>query len=115
MTPFVYNTTGSKFKENPIPGQVHLWRLMATVTSGSNSSGSLKATFLNPDSGFEINSITILPSGSSGDPKPLTFYFYTIADQESIAAGRGYQIFLEADQSASVVVDSFTRVSLFKD
>lgn len=119
-TPYIYyvdpnNANNIRFKENAIPGQVHLWRLMTTVTAGSNSSGSLKATFLNPDSGFEVNSISILPSGSSGVPKPLTFYFYTIADQESIPNGRGYQVFLEADQSVSVVVESFTRVSLFKD
>lgn len=89
---------------------------MATVTAGSNSSGSLLATFKNPDSGFEINAIALLPSGSSGVPKVVTFYFYTIADQFSIPEeGKGYQLWMTADQTANVRVDSVTRVSLFKD
>ncbi|MDM1070920.1 hypothetical protein HX001_00270 [Empedobacter brevis] len=109
------NAAAQRWRENEINGQVHIWRLIATVTAGSNSSGSLKATFKNPDSGFEINSISLLPAGSSGLPKVLTFYFYTIADPESLAANRGYQLFLESDTSCTFVADSFTRISLFKD
>lgn len=101
--------------ENKINGQVHIWRLIATVTSSSNSTGSLKASFKNPDSGFEINSISVLPSGSQGLPKVLTFYFYTIADPESLGTGKGYQLFVESDVSCKVIVESLTRVSLFKD
>lgn len=108
--------TTQRWRENPIMGQVHIWRVIATVTAGSNSAGSLLATFRNPDSGFEVNSISILPAGSSGDPKIVTFYFYTIADQASIPeANKGYQLFMTADQTATVRVDSVTRVSLFKD
>lgn len=101
--------------ENKINGQVHIWRLIATVTSSSNSTGSLKASLKNPDSGFEINSISVLPSGSQGLPKVLTFYFYTIADPESLGTGKGYQLFVESDVSCKVIVESLTRVSLFKD
>lgn len=105
-----------RWRENLIMGQVHVWRIMATVTAGSNSSGSVLATFKNPDSGFEINAIALLPSGSSGVPKVVTFYFYTIADQLSIPEeGKGYQLWMTADQTANVRVDSVTRVSLFKD
>jgi hypothetical protein len=46
-------------EENEISGQVHVWRLIANVIPGSNSSGSVKATFTNPDSGFEVNSIQL--------------------------------------------------------
>ena len=104
-----------RWRENEINGQVHIWRVIAKVTAGSASSGSLKTTFKNPDSGFEVNSIALLPSGSSGIPKILTFYFYTIADQESLTAGRGYQLWAEADGTCTFELDSMTRVSLFKD
>ncbi|WP_415326434.1 hypothetical protein [Chryseobacterium sp. MMS23-Vi53] len=104
-----------KWRENEIYGQVHVWRVIANITPGSNSSGSVKATFRNPDSGFEVNSIQLVPSGSSGVGNLLTFYFYTIADAASLDPGRGYQLFLESDISCNVVIDSFTRVSLFKD
>lgn len=105
-----------RWRENLIMGQVHVWRVIATATAGSNSTGSLLATFKNPDSGFEINSIALLPSGSSGVPKVVTFYFYTIADPLSIPeATKGYQLWMTADQTVSVRIDSMTRVSLFKD
>ncbi|WP_449398863.1 hypothetical protein [Chryseobacterium wanjuense] len=77
--------------------------------------GSVKATFRNPDSGFEVTSIQFLPSGSSGVGNLLTFYFYTIADAASLDPGKGYQLFVESDSNCNVLVDSFTRVSLFKD
>ncbi|PKF75015.1 hypothetical protein [Chryseobacterium sp. PMSZPI] len=115
VTANIYDAASGKWRENEISGQVHVWRLIANVTPGSNSSGSVKATFTNPDSGFEVNSIQLLPSGSSGLGKLLTFYFYTIADPASLAPGRGYQLFLESDINCNVSIDSFTRVSLFKD
>lgn len=115
VTANIYDNTSGKWRENEISGQVHVWRLIANVIPGSNSSGSVKATFLNPDSGFEVNSIQLLPSGSSGSGKLLTFYFYTIADPASLAPGKGYQLFLESDTGCNVIVESFTRVSLFKD
>ncbi|WP_241489163.1 hypothetical protein [Chryseobacterium indologenes] len=108
----IYNS--GKWRENEIYGQVHVWRLIVNVISGANSSGSVKATFKNPDSGFEINSIQLVPNGSSSG-NILTFYFYTIADAASLDPGRGYQLFLEADLTCTAIIDSFTRVSLFKD
>lgn len=115
VTSNIYNSTTNKWRENEIYGQVHIWRLIANITPGSNSSGSVKATLTNPDSGFIVNSIQFLPSGSNGVGNVLTFYFYTIADAASLDPGRGYQLFLESDTGCNVVVDSFTRVSLFKD
>ncbi|QRA41222.1 hypothetical protein JNG87_11280 [Chryseobacterium cucumeris] len=115
VTSNIYIAATGKWRENEINGQVHFWRAIATITPGSNSSGSIKATFKNPDSGFEINSIQLVPSGSSGTGNILTFYFYTIADPASLDPGKGYQLFMESDINCGVVVDSFTRVSLFKD
>ncbi len=100
--------------ENNVEGQIHVWRLIAKVTSGNNSSGSVMAIFTNPDSGFVVNSISSLPSGSSSG-NILTFYFYTVADPDSLAPGKGYQLFLEADTSCTIQIQSFTRISLFKD
>lgn len=115
VTSNIYLSSTNKWRENEINGQVHIWRLIANITPGSNSSGSVKATMTNPDSGFVVNSIQFLPSGSSGVGNVLTFYFYTIADPASLDPGKGYQLFMEADTGCNVVVDSFTRVSLFKD
>lgn len=115
VTSNIYISATGKWRENEIYGQVHIWRLIANVTPGSNSSSSVKATFRNPDSGFEVTSIQFLPSGSSGVGNLLTFYFYTIADAASLDPGRGYQLFLESDSNSNALIDSFTRVSLFKD
>ena len=109
------NATTQRWRENEINGQVHIWRIIATVTADSNSASSVKATFKNPDSNFEINSISLVPSGSSGEPKVLTFYFYTIADPDSFATGKGYQLWVEADAGVTFEMESLTRVSLFKD
>jgi len=115
VTSNIYVSATNKWRENEIYGQVHVWRLIATVTPGSNSSGSVKATFRNPDSGFSVTSIQLLPAGSSGTGNVLTFYFYTIADADSLDPGRGYVMSMQADMTCTAVVDSFTRVSLFKD
>lgn len=109
------DATTQRWRENQINGQVHIWRIIATVTADSNSASSVKATFKNPDSSFEINSISLVPSGSSGQPKVLTFYFYTIADPDSLATGKGYQLWVEADAGVTFEMESLTRVSLFKD
>ncbi|WEK69999.1 MAG: hypothetical protein P0Y62_00330 [Candidatus Chryseobacterium colombiense] len=115
VTANIYNSTTNKWRENEIYGQIHVWRLIATVTPGSNSSGSVRAIFRNPDSGFEVTSVQLLPAGSNGTGNILTFYFYTVADPESLNPGRGYLLTMQADLSCSVVVESFTRISLFKD
>ncbi|WP_232509166.1 hypothetical protein [Chryseobacterium sp. StRB126] len=108
-------TANNKWRENEIYGQVHVWRLIANIMPNSNSIGSVKATFKNPDSGFEVNSIQLVPSGSNGVGNLLTFYFYTIADPASLDPGKGYELFMESDINCGVQIESFTRVSLFKD
>lgn len=115
VTSNIYTAATNKWRENEIYGQVHVWRLIANIMPNSNSLGSVKATFKNPDSGFEVNSIQLVPSGSNGIGNLLTFYFYTIADPASLDPGRGYQLFMESDINCDVQIESFTRVSMFKD
>lgn len=103
------------WKENPVPGQVHLWRLIGKVTANSASDGSVQAILSNPDSGFEINSIAQIPSASAANPAFLTFYFITIADDLSIAPGKGYKLHLSSNRNVNVLIESFTRISNFKD
>ncbi|MDO5656304.1 MAG: hypothetical protein Q4G27_09210 [Flavobacteriaceae bacterium] len=111
-----YNNNGDfRWKENPVPGQVHLWRVIAKASAGANSNGSVLGILRNPDSGFEVNSIAFVPSGTASTPKILTFYFYSIADFESIGPGKGYKILMQADVGVSLTIDSLTRISLFKD
>ena len=111
---YVNTTSGYKWIENPILGQVHVWRLILNVDSRSNSSGSLLARLRNIDSNFEVNSIQLLPQGSSAG-NILTFYFYTIADEASVGANKGYKLYLQADATCTATVHSFTRISNFKD
>lgn len=103
-----------RWKENPVEGQVHVWRLIASVDPGANSSGSVRSTLLNPDSGFKVTSVQEVPKGS-GSGNIVTMYFYTIADANSIAPGKGYQIFIQADFTCKLTIESLTRISLFKD
>ncbi|WP_226064805.1 hypothetical protein [Kaistella polysaccharea] len=104
-----------RWRENPVPGQVHVWRVITTVTPGDNATGSVRAIFENPDSGFNVTSVQVIPGGSKDAGNTLTFYFYTIADPDSLAPGAGYQLFVQSDISVTLTVESITRISLFKD
>lgn len=115
VTANIYTAATSKWRENEINGQVHLWRLITTIVPGSASAGAVRAYLNNPDSGFIVDSVQLVPNGSSGVGAIATFYFYTIADQESLAVGRGYTLNIQANVACTVTIESFTRVSLFKD
>ncbi|MFV0177098.1 hypothetical protein OBK27_09190 [Empedobacter falsenii] len=110
----IYLAASNKFRENPIKGQVHLWRLIINLTAGANSAGAVNAIMKNPSSGFIINSIQLIPAGSASG-SILTFYFYTIADDQSLDPGRGYEFYLDANKAVTATIESITRVSLFKD
>ncbi|SFI64994.1 hypothetical protein SAMN05421638_0460 [Kaistella treverensis] len=116
-TPYIYlNSPSGRFRENEIGGQVHIWRLVVFANAGSGATGSINAKFQNTVSGFIVNSIGMVPAASNFSPgNVVTFYFYTIADPDSLAPGQGYQLTLSADINVNVTIDSFTRVSLFKD
>lgn len=110
----IYLSTG-RFRENPINGQVHLWRLIVNITAGASSTGAVMAIIKNATSGFEVNSIQVMPAGSTSG-NLLTFYFYTIADPLSLSANQGYELWLDANKAGvNAQIISFTRVSLFKD
>ena len=116
-TPYIYlDSPNGRFRENDIGGQVHIWRLVLYANADAASIGSINAKFQNTVSGFIVNSIGMVPAASNFSPgNVVTFYFYTIADPDSLAPGQGYKLTLSADIDVRVTVDSFTRVSLFKD
>jgi len=111
----IYTVGTSKWRENSINGQVHLWRLVTTISPGSNSAGAVRAYLTNPDTSFIVDSVQLVPSGSAGVGAVATFYFYTIADPDSLGTGRGYILNLQSNVQCTITVESFTRVSLFKD
>ncbi len=53
VTANIYTAATGKWRENEIHGQVHIWRLIANITPGSNSSGSVKATLKTPIPGLK--------------------------------------------------------------
>ena len=113
----IYNDSDNdgvyKFRENGVPGQVHIWRLIVNEVGSSSNAGDIKAVLTNPSSGFSVSSISPKPGG--GEFNVLTFYFYTIADANSLAPGEGYRIFMQANNSSTVTVESLTRISMAKD
>ena len=113
----IYNDSDNdgvyKFRENGVPGQVHIWRLIVNEEAGSSNSGDVKAVLTNPTSGFSVSSISPKPGG--GGSNVLTFYFYTIADANSLAPGGGYRIYMQANSDSEVTVESLTRISMAKN
>ena len=113
----IYNYSNNddvyKFRENGVPGQVHIWRLIVNEDASNSSSGDVKAVLTNPNSGFSVSSISPKPGG--GGSNVLTFYFYTIADEDSLEQGEGYRIFMQANNSSTFTVEALTRISLAKD
>ena len=105
------NPMGRVWRENNVPGQVHVWRLNVLVATGANNAGSIMAILRNPISNFEVNAIHQIPGGS-GTGNLVTFYFYTIADDESLNYGRGYKILLSSENDCTVTFKSLTRISL---
>ena len=106
---------GGKFRENPISGQVHLWRIIARLEVGASSTASVSCLLRNPDSGFVTTSLQLIPGNSGGGPI-ITFNFTTIADTNSTDPARGYQFWLDANVKLdTVTILDVTRVSLFKD
>ena len=87
---------------------MHVWRLNVFVATGANSAGSNMAI---PISNFEINAIHQIPA-RSGTGNLVNFYFYTIADNESLDYGRGFKIFLSSENDCTVIFKPLTRISL---
>ncbi len=113
------NTT---FIENPIIGQVHLWRIIGTFTNKSSGTGgtiTIRLKSANAASTFDtqqyINCQTQATSAT------FTCNFITIADELSIpaptgtAGANGYTIQVTSDVKLDLTINSITRVSQYKD
>lgn len=109
-----YNPTTNRFLENPISGQVHTWRIIASYSNKNN--GSVASVTINlsnpvPPSSFSIDQTAIAPNGvTSGN---LVFYLISIADNLSI--GSGYNLKIQSDTVMDLTIDSITRISQAKD
>lgn len=124
-TPDLYiigNTAGvSNFMENPVLGQVHLWRIIVTYT-GKNTSSTVNVSLRlrNPSSGFAVDqTIGIRTSSTTGS---ILFNLMTIADNASLPSyligsgtGSGYVMEIASDDVIKLTIDSVTRVSQYKD
>ncbi|WP_051881998.1 hypothetical protein [Chryseobacterium soli] len=110
----MYNQTNGTFLENPIPGQVHIWRIIASYSGKNNGSvGYVTVNLSNPlpPSTFSIDQTAVAPNGvTTGN---LVFYLISIADPLSI--GTGYIIKIKSDTAMDVTIKSITRVSQEKD
>jgi len=109
---------GDSFRENSVPGQIHVWRINIYNSSGSSSSTAISLRLRNPLSGFTTSAVTLF-SPSAGT-ELQTAIFYTIADGASLPApngtGNGYVLeFRSGSGNYAIWVESVTRVSLFKD
>ncbi|RKE77174.1 hypothetical protein [Chryseobacterium sp. AG363] len=109
-----YNPITNRFLENPISGQVHIWRIIVGYSNKNNGAvASVTSNLSNPvsPSTFSIDQTAIAPNGvSSGN---LVFYLITIADNLSI--GSGYSLKIKSDTPMDVTIDSITRISQAKD
>ncbi|UKB86021.1 hypothetical protein LF887_10460 [Chryseobacterium sp. MEBOG06] len=110
----MYNQTNGTFLENPIPGQVHIWRIIANYSGKNNGAiGYVTVNLSNPlpPSTFSIDQTAVAPNGvTTGN---LVFYLITIAD--SLSIGSGYIIKIKSDTPMDVTINSITRVSQAKD
>ncbi|MDM1554716.1 hypothetical protein PYS58_04765 [Chryseobacterium indologenes] len=110
----IYNPTTGRFLENPIAGQVHMWRVIVSYKNKNNGSVAFVTINLSnpvPPSTFSIDQTAVAPNGvTSGD---LVFYLVTVADNLSI--GSGYTIKIKSDTAMDATIDSITRISQAKD
>ncbi len=101
-----------RYLENPINGQVHIWRVIVAYSGKNNGSVAyLTVRMSNPDSTFSIDQTAVAPNGLSAGN--LVYYLVSIADPASI--GKGYIIELTSDTPLTATIDSITRISTNKD
>lgn len=105
--PGVWDNTHSRLRENVEIGQSTLWRVNGAYSSKTlNNNGALDIQMYNPDSGFSTSSVITLPSGRTAGG--FTVFILTIADNASLATGRGYQLravtsFLDATMTVNII------------
>lgn len=116
----VYDFENDTFLENPVFGQVTIWRIILSYKKVSGATGLLFRLYNpNPDSSFdEEKLIHISPEHTKGN---LTFNVVTIGDElsipnESNPNSKGYRFEIGADDPMKeIVIESITRISLQYD
>jgi hypothetical protein len=102
-----------RLRENNIPGQTHRWRIIGSYENkAQGNNGELQFLLVNPDSGFYVTDQITLPSNKTEGQ--FTIELMTIADDASLAVGRGYLLRAAtsfADNNLVVKIDSITRIS----
>lgn len=105
--------TTMRLRENNVQGQTHRWRIIGSYENkAQGNNGELQFLMVNPDSGFYVTDQITLPSDKTEGV--FTIELMTIADNASLAAGRGYQLKAVTsftDNNLVVKIDSITRIS----
>lgn len=100
--------------ENPIPGQVHFWRVQGNyINKAAAQTGSFNMVLRNPVSGFFYEYHIALADGITSDN--FNCLFITIADSASIPAPNGYILETTAtfsDVDLTTTITSITRISM---
>jgi hypothetical protein len=104
-----------RLRENDRPGQVHLWRFTIEYSGlGTGQQYYFIGRLRNPDSGFELNVTQTIFTGSNGSATSgkISFNFETVADDDSLDDGRGYEFGIVAVYNSWPVpsVLSLTRI-----
>ncbi|APD07017.1 hypothetical protein UJ101_01501 [Flavobacteriaceae bacterium UJ101] len=114
----IYDFDNDTFLENPVPGQVTIWRIILSFTKSSAATGIIFRLYNpSPDSSFdERKLIHISPEHIKGN---LVFNIITIGDQLSIPSpignnnAKGYRFEIGADDMMdSITLESITRISM---
>lgn len=107
-------TPTGRLIENPIGGQVHVWRIQGDYSGkASAQTGGLKIRLRNLVSGFNYDQNIFLASGITTDT--FNVVLVSIADDVSIPAPNGYvldAITTFNDTNLTVNITSITRISL---
>lgn len=107
------STPTGRLIENPIEGQLHLWRVQLSYSNKAiGNNGSLDIVLTNPISGFQYVMPFTLPTGRTAGI--LNLNAITIADQLSIPSPQGYILQAQTsftDANLTVEITSITRIS----
>lgn len=100
--------------ENPVPGQVHLWRFQVAYSSkNGGETGPMALQIFNPVSGFVYPMPISLPTSATAGV--FNCIGLTIADDASIPAPQGYILQASCgftDPDLRIEITSITRISL---
>lgn len=120
----IWNETDNTIYENPMEGQVHMWRISFEYKKASKDT-TIQITMENPNNGFEVNAqhrASEVDLGGS-DRYKASVLLLTIADANSLPSGlfatgtgNGYEINLRTNgEIDELAITKITRISFFKD